>query len=172
MRLNSDTNVSLVFTSAHGRNAQQAGATGGLIGIVIGASVAANAESGGMDIVRNLCRTNGLFEAAMITNSIQSRLLHAGLTPPKAGSPNDLIIEVQTVGLLEPQQGFWVPYVHVLARLDRNAGGDTWSTRVSSTGTKYRRLDEFSNHPELYAADFAELAEDVARQVVDGPIRP
>jgi hypothetical protein len=166
------TNTPFVFSTARGRNAEQAGASGGLIGMLVGASVGAGEESQGRAMVRQMHKDGGHFEAQLVSEEITSRLTRSGIQlTSEADAQTCLVIDVTSVGLREAQRGFWVTYLGVGARLRKPDGGNLWSACASSTGTKQRRVEEFAANVEVYRQDLREAAEDLARQLVVGPIR-
>jgi hypothetical protein len=168
----SKTNLHVVCLTARGRNAKQAGATGGLIGMLVAAGVGAGEESRGKEEVKRLHAGSGGTEVQRVTEEITNSLIRSGIQLSADGNaPTKLLINVESVGLQEVQRRFWVACVRVTARLRKPDAGESWSACASSTGTKLRRVEEFTADPGLYREDFWEAAEDVARQLVVGPIR-
>jgi hypothetical protein len=81
-------------------------------------------------------------------------------------------VAVTEVGIAELQRGGYFGAVgRVHARLRNAANKELWSAEASSSSTRLRRREEYDARPELYSEDFREVAEDIARQLIDGPIR-
>jgi hypothetical protein len=167
----SEGKAAIVFSTAHGRNAQIAGASGGFFGSVIGRSVAAAAAGDGEDRVIALRERNGAPEAKAIEGSLETRLKSAGMKLSGVSATHRLTISLTAVGLMEHQRGYWAPMAKVTAELLNQSDEKMWKAIAASTGTHPRKLDEFSQQPELYRNDFAEVADDLARQLIEGPIR-
>jgi hypothetical protein len=167
-----DSKEKVVFSTALGRNAELAGSGGGLIGFLVGTGIAASDERGGAEIVRNIRATDGNFEPGMIVNAINAALRKSEIHVSDSADANrTLLVRVNSVGLLEPQRNFWVVTANVSARLENTNKTSIWSATVDSTGTHTRRMDDFARDPSLYAKDFEEVADDIARQLIAGPIR-
>lgn len=159
------------FSTARGRNAQQAGSYGGLIGSVFAAGVGSKDESDGKRQFERVREQTGRFEPGLILEAVRERLRAAGITLAEDHAARLLIVEVKAVGLEESQRGFLAPCVRVSLRLAGDEPAREWKSFTHSLGTRPRRLEDYVARPELYRQDFKEVAEDIARQLIIGPIR-
>lgn len=154
-----DSKEAIVFSTVLGRDAQRAGAEGGLIGFLVGKSIAASDERGGAEIVQNIRGPYGNFEPGMIVNAINAGLQKSGIqVSDPANAVRRLFIVLNSVGLNEPQRDFWVVTANVSARLENTNKAAIWNATVNSTGTHMRRMDDFIRDPDLYKKDFAQVA--------------
>lgn len=163
------SNISFTFLTAIGQNASQDAMGDGLIAMLIASGVGAGDEAAAKKIFEARLRPDLQYESRQMDDAVKAQLQKAGLLVGTVGAWK-LQTRIRTIGLREPQRGFWVPYLNVRAELD-SGGAKPWQTYASSTGTRLRRLEEFSKNPELYRKDMDELIEDIARQLIEGPIR-
>jgi hypothetical protein len=170
LEINSSSKPKIICETARGKNARQAGAGDGLLGVIISRTIGANEEAEGVKLVRQFCSENCQEETQTVLNAVKTRLARAGMNVSDTGS-NKLTIRTTALGVREVHRGFWVPFVQVSAKLAAGEEANRWKTFASSSGTKPRALKEFSMNPDLFKQDFAEAADDVARQLVQGPIR-
>jgi hypothetical protein len=161
------------FTTLKSRKARKDGATGGLIGMLIGQSIASSSEATGRKLQDALRETSNRCEAPLLSGSIETHLRSAGvqLVPPDREAPR-LKVNIVARGLAEVVPGHFSAHATVASELFSATGRRLWSARVQSVATVKRPVAEFQSRPEQYRDDFAEVADDLARQLVQGPIRP
>jgi hypothetical protein len=82
----------------------------------------------------------------------------------------ELIVAAADIRQLE-RGDFVGAYAEVWAKLRNHKNKVVWFEIARSSSTKLRRRSEYQTNPGLYAEDFREAADDVARQLIDGPIR-
>lgn len=166
-----DSIVRVTTESAAGHNARQHENNSGLVGIfvvnLIGSSTKGNSEA----VLQELRRQTGSSEEAVLGQALQLQINKAGIPHSDQTGERTLTLQLDEVGLLEAQRGFWQVRARVTASIRDARQKDIWTVHVSSGNSKLRSLDEFSRQPQLYASDFREVAEDATRQLVFGPIR-
>jgi hypothetical protein len=158
------------YSTANSRALNEAGAQSGILPAIIMGAAAGTIEGKGLSWVNSIRARGGLDEAEVVAESIRERVrqLNAGNTN---GGPI-LEVAVTEVGIAELQRGGYFGAVgRVHARLRNAANKELWSAEASSSSTRLRRREEYDARPELYSEDFREVAEDIARQLIDGPIR-
>src|SRR3954469_5038209 len=128
---------------------------------------------------------SGISPEQMLTNAVRDRVrqLEGENTSASDGGPI-VYVAVVWVAIEEIERGGFVGVSVVGAASLRNAQNMigpasshdaqnkvVWHATAKSTSTHFRRRKEYEENPALYAEDFREAAEDLARQLVDGPIR-
>jgi hypothetical protein len=142
---------------------------GGLVGVAVGFSVANSIEQNNpaLKVIR---ATTGEFEKSLIEEQFRSHLPTA-IREAAAGTNCLLQLCVQVVGLREVERDQFAPFALGVASLHSPDGKELWKAQARSTGTKPHPLETFGTQPDLYRKDFAEVADDLATQLVDGPVR-
>lgn len=142
------------------------------IGGVIGLTVAAGIEHS-TNAYGSAATVLGTFEAAMAQERFVKRLSAAGLDPEN-GAPGAQRVEfrVETVGLREVERERFAPFASAVGRLYSSDGKVVWHAHAKSTGSRPRAVAEFREKPDLYREEFEEVANDIANQLVEGPVRP
>jgi hypothetical protein len=143
----------------------------GLLGGAIGVTLIAGSEGDKKGIVSRIRSDVGNFETDLINERFEVKLLAAGLRVSNDASASTLELKVSRFGLREVQRGFFAPYAFADAKLRTTDGKQIWWACAQSVGTKQRRDEEFGQRPELYREDFVEVADDLSRQLIEGPIR-
>jgi len=158
------------YSSANSRALNDAGAQSGILpGLIMGAA-AGTIEGKGSSWVNSVRARGGLDEAEVVVASIQERVRRLDAANTNAGPIME--VAVTEVGIAELQRGGYFGAVGgVQARLRTAANKELRSGEARSSSTRLRRREEYDAKPELYADDFREVAEDIARQLIDGPIR-
>ncbi len=123
------------------------------------------------EFLRNLRNSTGHFETALVTERFNSKLDASNVLISKDDSKPLLDLKITKYGLREVQRGFFAPYVYAEATLTDPKGKRIWRASAYSIGINDRRKEEFHHQPELYRKDFVEVAEDLSRQLIEGPIR-
>jgi hypothetical protein len=160
------------YSSADSRALRETGAQSGLLPALIMSAAAETVEGKGLPWVSSIRAQSGLDEANVVTESIRQRVRMLDASNMETNGGPVLEVFVQEVGLAELQRGGYFGAVGmVLARLRNANGKELWSGVARSTSTRQRRREEYDAKPGLYAEDFREVAEDIARQLIDGPIR-
>lgn len=167
---NVKTNAAIVFSTARGRNARQDSASAGIIGMTVGALIGSGEESSGKKLFESKIGIDKDLEVRLVNDAIQSRLRRNALLATNETEQVKLFVRLDAIGLQETQKGYWTPFLEVNAKLMKS-GGSIWETSVSSTGLRSRQVSEFTTDPKLYQADLQDAIDDVAKQLVDGPIR-
>ena len=154
------------------RGTREAGMSGGVIGGIM-MVVAGAIESKGGDWMAKIREQTGEFEADLLLEKVTSELRELQPDSSSAGGDRTPVLEISfsQIGIPELQRDWYGAYGLARARLRDHTDQEVWSAQASSTSTKLRRRAEFEVNPSLYQADFADVAEDIARQLVDGPIR-
>jgi hypothetical protein len=164
---NFDTQVKLNTIGA--REARNLGAMGGLIGVTVGHSVAAGIENNNPAL--NTIRTaTGEFEKSLIEEKFRTRLSPETLSA-SSSTNSQLKICIKSIGLREVERNQFVPSAMAVAMLYSPTGQETWRATARSNGSNPRALDAFEKQPDFYRKDFDEVADDLARQLVEGPVR-
>ena len=161
----------LDFSTARGRNARQHSGNSGLIGVMVALSIGSGDEAAGRTQLKQIHQGDPVFELGLVLGKIRAQLHRAGIVADGAESGRILSIEIRSISLEETQRGFCSPSFSVSARLTDAGGNSIWSATARSTGHRMRTLAEYARQPESYREDFAEVAEDVAQQLVSGPLR-
>lgn len=165
------TNAAIVFSTARGRNARQDSGSAGLIGMSVAAMIGSDEEAKGKELFKKEIGIDLESEVRLLAEATRTRLAQSGfLLATNAAATNRLVLQIDSIGLRETQKGCWSPFLQVTARFqsDNNV---LWKTFVTSTGSHLRHVNEFTRNSGLYQDDSRELVDDVARQLVDGPIR-
>lgn len=141
---------------------------GGIMLIVAGAI-----ESSGGDWMEKIRKETGEFEPDLLLDRVNAEIRQLPTDSKLSGNSSPVLeISFSQIGIPELQHEWYGTYGLARARLRDAAGKDVWSAQASSTSTKLRRRAEFESDPSLYRKDFEEVAEDLARQLIQGPIRP
>ena len=159
-------------SSVNTRNTRHAGLEGGLIGGVV-TIIAGAVESGSGNWMVPIREQTGEFEPEMLLEKVSARLqeiTQSAATTNATAAPR-LELWFVGLGLPELERGWFGAYGSARARLVDATGKEIWSTQATSTATKLRKRAEFEADPTLYKNDFDEVAADIARQLVLGPVR-
>lgn len=129
-----------------------------------------NFRRSGYDWGQKVRVENGIFECALVEASFQTALgkVHCATNGPFTST---LQLEVKSYGIDELQPGWYGPFLCAAAELKDSAGKQIWSGEAASVGSHLVQKAELENNPKLYREDFAEVADDVAHQLIEGPIR-
>jgi hypothetical protein len=159
------------YRSVTGESARTHGADGGLIGLMITSVVRSASESDNQRHVRSWS-SSGCDERELLRAALAGQMHEAGfyVTNDVGASPARLQLKLQEFGLREVQRESAVPFATVSAKLLRADGTAFWSATAQSCGLERKRIDEYS--PEAYRAAFIPVANDLAAQLIRGPIRP
>jgi len=115
---------------------------------------------------------SGIEERAVFEQSVRERLaqLDHGASPVSTSAPT-LKITIASVQISELERGcFWG--VNATAAASLWVGQkNIWSEVAESKSTHLHRYLDYLANPNLYAQDFREVANDLARQLINGPIR-
>jgi hypothetical protein len=138
---------------------------------MIGSVVRTASESGGekqLATVREKVECN---EHEIVRDAIGSEVMKAGF-PRADGREGSAALHLKVVdfGVREVQRGFVVPYATVSAKLISAAGKRLWSATAQSSGVERRAAENYG--AKSYCDDFKLVAEDLASQMIRGPIRP
>ena len=145
------------------------GAMGGLIGLTVGHSVAAGIENND-ETLKAVRAATGEFENKLIEEKFRA-LLSSEILSPSTATNTQLKICIKTIGLREIERSQFAPYAMAVAMLYSPSSQEMWRATARSHAVNPRALEDFKKQPELYRKDFNEVAEDLVRQLVDGPIR-
>jgi hypothetical protein len=149
-----------------------AGAQSGLVPAIMLAIPSAWIEGNGAARINNIRAKSGIAEGDVVAESISKRL-HL-LDPKTDAAITDSVLEIAVLraGIAELERGGFFGVVGAArARLRSADNKELWSEVAQSRSTRLRRLQEYETNPALYAEDFRETAADIARQLIDGPIR-
>lgn len=127
-------------------------------------------EAQGRDFLKTKIGIAESRECRLVKQALEERLNRIELLANAESDENKLLLRVEQIGLRETQKSFWSPFLQVKARLEKGEKS-VWQTTVLSTASKIRSLNEFADRPELFQADLEEVIQDIARQLVEGPIR-
>jgi hypothetical protein len=122
------------------------------------------------DWIRTKRHQNGNFECGRVETAIESALgkIHSAT----GGTPTSTLeLEIKSYGIDELQYAWYGPYLCVAAELKDATGKKLWSEQAVSVGTMLHRKAELERNPKLYREEFAEVADDIAHQLIEGPIR-
>ena len=161
------------FATANSRTTRTAGVDSGLASALVLGTSAAISEQGGISWVSDIRAKSGVDEGMILAEKVRERvrLLGSEHAAERDGGPT-LDVRVMTAGISELERGgFFGVTATALARLWSAEKKEIWNAEAHSSSTRLRRREEYSANPALYAEDFREVAEDLARQVVLGPIR-
>jgi hypothetical protein len=158
------------FTTVTGRNALQPRDTGAVGALVVG-SIRIAADTTVDEYLKAIRAVTGDFEAALIDEYFRGRLAAAGVTLKPEGEGPRLETRLQSFGIREVQRGFYAPFAVLTARLNAPDGKNIWTADAQSVAPSLRRKEEYARDPTLYSKEFAQIADDLARQLVEGPIR-
>lgn len=122
------------------------------------------------DWVQTIRHQDGGFECALVETAFQTALgkIHSST---KKIPTSTLELQIKCYGIDQLQPGWYGPYLCAAAVIKDSDGKKIWSAQAASVGTRLRQKADLQNNPELYREDFAEVVEDVAHQLVEGPIR-
>jgi hypothetical protein len=158
------------YLTIGGRTAREIGqGTHGLLGLTIGAIGMGASQAGGSAMVaavRDACD-----EGQMLRAAIERLLTRHGLGSDSSG-PSEMTLRLIEFGLLEEQPGYFVPFAYASASVNNAQGKDIWSATAYSQAIKPRGRQEYTSRQESYLEDFQTVCEDLARQLIEGPIRP
>lgn len=158
------------FESLGAASARQYGGYGGLVGVLIGHSVAQGIEQNN-DVLREMRKANGEFESALVQEQFESMLTRHGLTTVSTNGTT-LYVRLVACGLREIERQRFAPFAAAQAELRNGAGKQIWSAHTVSVCPNGRPLEELAKDPALYRREFGPIAEDLAHQLIEGPIRP
>ena len=114
----------------------------------------------------------GAFEAQAIQDLFLKQLGAAAIDfESRDAAAAQLTLTVEALGLREVERYRFAPFAAASARLVDLNGKELWSARAKSTGTELHPLQAFSDEPDLYRRGFHEAANDLANQLIQGPIR-
>ena len=151
-----------------GRRAQS-----GLIpGLILEAS-AGTVEGKGVPWVNAIRAKSGIYEADLLVDSVRERIHDLnGTSSAGAGAGPTLELVIKEAGVAELERGgFFGVFGVAQARLRSAENKELWNAQARSSSTRLRKQSEYDANPALYAEDFREVAQDIARQLVEGPIR-
>ena len=135
-------------------------------------AAASSVEGKGVPWVDAIRSRSALNEAELVTASIQERVRSLDAANADAAAGPVLEVTLKEAGIAELQRGgFFGAVGRVHARLRNSANKELWSAEATSSSTQLRRREDYDTNPALYAEDFRQVAEDLARQLIDGPIR-
>lgn len=140
----------------------------GLLGLTIG-SIAAGASSGDGQFVSAL--HDVCDEAQVLRTAVERSLMKHGLVKDSAAASSEMTLSLTEFGFLEEQPGYFVPYAYASASLKNSAGAKVWSATACSRGLAARSKRDYVEQADTYTKDFGGVAEDLARQLIEGPIR-
>lgn len=151
----------------------EGGAGSGLIGAIIATSVASASGSDERKQFAEIRGSTGDFEAASLANAFQARIESAGINSGSNSlSGARLIIHPQSVALVELSRQQFTPCIVAQAKVITADNKKVWQGKAKAIKSTGRPLEDYLHDPQLYKSDFNGLAEDLARQLVSGPIRP
>lgn len=160
------------YSSANAQAMHNAGSQSALVPGVILHTAAAISNSKGMSWVTSIRAQIGIDEREVVLEEVLSRVKDLQDVAVGTNDAPVLIIRVQEAGLAELQRGGWFgAHGSVSANLRSRNGESLWSATARSTSTELRRREDFDRQPTLYLDDFMEVAKDIARQLIEGPIR-
>ena len=152
------------YASAAARTARE---FGGVIGLAISGSIEHSTNAFG-----EAGAVIGRFEAEALQAAFADKLRSSSLEIASA-HPEASVLElrVHAVGLREVERERFSPFVDASARLTGHRGREIWSARAQSTSVHAVPLQSFRENPNLYREDFHEVALDLVKQLVEGPLR-
>jgi hypothetical protein len=151
----------------------EGGAGGGLIGVIVATSIASASSSDERKVLEDIRGSSGHFEAGVLASAFQARITSAGIhTETNSLVGATLIVLPKTVGLVELSRQQFTPCIVAQARLIADGDKKVWSATAKAIRNSGRALEDYRLDPQLYRSDFDALADDLARQLVSGPIRP
>jgi hypothetical protein len=154
-----------------GEAARRSYANGGLLPWIIGSAVRSASESDSETRLSALREKADCNEHAILRDAFASELRKTGFArAASSGSPAVLHLKITEFGVREVQRGFVVPHTIISARLISTEGKRLWSATAESSGVDRRPVQNY-NAPS-YCEDFKSVAEDIANQMIRGPIRP
>jgi hypothetical protein len=149
-----------------------AGLQSGLIPAIILAIPSAWIEGNGVVRINDIRAKSGINEGSVVSEHISKRV---HLLEPKTGETTPvsvLEIAVLRAGIVELERGGFFGVVGAArARLLGTDNNAVWGAIAQSHSNRLRRLEEYEKNPALYAEDFREASADIARQLIEGPIR-
>lgn len=157
------------FHSDGARSARRLSGYGGAVGALIGYSIASGIERNN-EVVEKLANANGPFESQQLNDQIQLALTRQSVNNASE-SVATLNVRLRVAGLDEIEPKRFVAFGVAQAELRDSAGKQVWEAAAEATSINSRPLSEYEREPGLYRKDFAEVAEDLARQLIEGPVR-
>src|ERR1051325_561116 len=152
---------------------RKAGAQSALAPAVALGVSAAVMDSGGSGWVDKIRARSEVSEVAVLMEAVRAKVER--LNSEQANSKDsEAIVTVFLLsgGIDELERGgFFGVSVSAAASLQNGQNKTVWHESAESTSTHLRRREEYEANPALYGKDFQEAAEDVARQLIEGPIR-
>jgi hypothetical protein len=158
------------FESFGAEAARKYSAYGGAIGGLIGYSVAHGIERNN-ETLRDVRTATGSFEMAAMNEKFAALLERNGLTNAASRDASTLQVRLGRTGLQEMERNRFSAFATAEAQLLKSDGTSVWQARAESAFPDSRPLDDFAKDPALYRRHFEDLAEDLARQLIEGPIR-
>ncbi|MGZ5569005.1 MAG: hypothetical protein ACXWKG_18495 [Limisphaerales bacterium] len=161
------------FSTATSKSLRSSASGTGLVPALILHESAAGIEKSGISQVDDIRCRSGIHEADEIVKRIRERVreLNAGTSSVVAGA-HILYVSVTEAGISELERGgFFGASATVYARLEDDQHKELWHAEARSTSTRLRRVAEYQTNPAFYGEDFREAADDIARQLIEGPIR-
>ena len=149
-----------------------AGSQSALVPAAILHAAAAHSNSKGVSWVSSIRAQSGIHEGEIVQQKVLDRVRKVQEVAVDTNAGPVLTVEVQEAGLAELQRGGWFGAHGTVSATLRSSGGESlWEATARATSTKLRRREEFDQQPTLYRDDFTEVADDIARQLIEGPIR-
>jgi len=146
------------------------GLDGGVLGWLIGSAVASGSEAGATERLNSQRKAQACNEHDSVRTAVEAELQRAGFACAALQQGAALRVKVIDFGLREVQTGFVVPYAVASAALESHEGENLWSATAESSGMDRRRPEAYD--AESYCAAFRAVADDLASQLIRGPIRP
>jgi hypothetical protein len=171
--VNSAAKAASEFSTANAQGMRTAGVDSGLGPALILGTSAALSERGGVSWVSEVRGRSGIDEGAILAQRVRERIRQLGsehATETEHGPTLDVVVTEAGISELE-RGGFFGVTATALARLWSAEKKEIWSATAHSSSTRLRRREEYGANPALYAEDYREVADDLPRQVVQGPIR-
>jgi hypothetical protein len=160
------------FSSANARAMHDAGSQSALVPGVVLHAAAVHSNSKGVSWVSSIRAQSGIHEGGIVLQKVLDRVRKLQELTVDTNAAPVLTVEVQKAGLAELQRGGWFgAHAGVSAQLTNKTGESLWTATAYATSAKLRRREEFDQKPTLYSDDFTVVAEDIARQLIEGPIR-
>lgn len=160
------------FGTANTQALRAAAQQTGLVPALILRGSAANIEGKGIPWVNEIRAKSGIHEPDTIVESVRERIAKLDGQAGNGASDGPLLeVFVVQIGIAELERGGFFGVTGEAQANLKAADKLLWKARARSTSTHLRRTADYDANPALYAEDFREVAQDIARQLVEGPIR-
>jgi hypothetical protein len=142
----------------------------GIVGSFVGAAVTTSLERSS-DVLRSERAAAAQIAARLLNEKSEQMLARHGLTNGVIPSGSIFSIHLQLAGLREVERKHFAAFGVAKAQLNDPRGKTIWAAYAESIYPDGRPLEDFTKQPELYRRHFEEVTQDLAHQLIEGPIR-